>query len=69
MAGYIFNEKNSWGCKRLSTKESVESKYGDVTRKNNKFYATFLFSKQTLGNIKINDIIDIEQYDDKVLPV
>jgi hypothetical protein len=68
MAGYLFNDKNSWGCKRLSTKESVERKFGDVTRKNNKFYATFLFSKQTLGNLLINDIIDIEQYDDKVLP-
>ena len=65
MAGYLFNDKRRWGCKRLSTKESVESKFGDITRKDNKFYATFLFSKQILGNISINDIIDIEQYDDQ----
>ena len=67
MAGYLFN-KPRWGCKKLTTKESVEKRICDITRKENKFYATFLFSKQILGNIMINDIIDFEQYDDIELP-
>lgn len=67
MAGYLFNDKR-WECKRLSTKDSVESKFGDITRKDNKFYATFLFSKATLDNIGITDIID-GGYDERIIPV
>ncbi|MDO9152971.1 MAG: hypothetical protein Q7U47_04570 [Paludibacter sp.] len=66
MAGYLFNDKR-WECKRLSTKDSVESKFGDITRNDNKFYATFLFSKETLKNIRITDIID-GGYDEKIIP-
>lgn len=67
MAGYLFKEKR-WECKKLTTKESVESKFGDITSKNNNFHATFLFSKETLDNLKIADIID-GNYDEKILPV
>lgn len=66
MAGYLFNDKR-WGCKRLSTKDKVESKFGDITRKDNKFYATFLFSKETLKSLRIIDIID-GGYDEKIIP-
>lgn len=66
MAGILFNDKR-WECKRLSTKVSVESKFGDITRKDNKFHATFLFSKETLDNLKIADIID-GNYDEKIIP-
>ncbi len=66
MAGYLFNDKR-WECKRLSTKASVESKFGDITRKNNKFCATFLFSKDTLDNIGIMDIIN-GSYNEKIIP-
>jgi len=66
MAGYLFNDKR-WGCKKLTTKDSVEKKFGDITKKNNKFHATFLFSRATLDNIKINDIID-GNYDERILP-
>lgn len=66
MAGYLFNDKR-WECKRLSTKDSIESKFGDITRNDNKFYATFLFSKETLKNIRITDIID-GGYDEKIIP-
>ena len=67
MAGYLFNDKR-WGCKRLTSKDSVEKKFGDITRKDNEFFATFLFSKATLENIEIVDIID-GIYDERILPV
>jgi len=67
MAGYLFNDKR-WGCKKLTTKDSVEKMYGDITKKDNKFFATFLFSKATLENIEIKDIID-GSYDERMLPV
>ena len=66
MSGYLFNDKR-WECKRLSTKATVESKFGDITRKDNKFQATFLFSKETLKNIRITDIID-GGYDERIIP-
>ena len=67
MAGYLFKAKR-WGCKKLTTKP-VEDKYGDITKKSNKlFHATFLFSRETLDNIKINDIIDGD-YDERILPI
>ena len=67
MAGYLFKDYR-WGCKRLSTKYCVETDFGDITKKSNEFHATFLFSRATLDNIKINDIIDGD-YDERILPV
>ena len=67
MAGYLFNDKR-WGCRKLTTKDSVEKKFGDITKKDNKFFATFLFSKATLENIGIIDIID-GAYDERILSV
>jgi len=66
MAGYLFNDKR-WSCKKLTTKDSVEKMFGDITRKDNKFFATFLFSKATLENIGITNIID-GAYDERILP-
>lgn len=66
MAAYLFNEKR-WGCKLLSSKQRVESKFGDITKKKNGFYATFLFSKATLDTLNINDIIE-GCYDEKIIP-
>jgi hypothetical protein len=65
MSGYLFNDKR-WNCKRKSPK-TVESKFGDVTKKNNKIHVAFLFSKQILDNLTITDIID-GNYDEKILP-
>jgi hypothetical protein len=67
IAGYLFNDKR-WGCKKLTTKDSVEKMFGDITKKDNKFFATFLFSKATLENIGITDIID-GTYNERILPV
>ncbi|MCA6433918.1 MAG: hypothetical protein IM574_09940, partial [Cytophagales bacterium] len=66
MAGYLFNDKR-WGCKQLSRKESVESTFGDITKKDNRFYATFLFSKETLETLRIKDIID-GPYNERIIP-
>lgn len=68
MSGYLFKDYR-WDCKRLSTKHCVETDFGDITKKDNKFHATFLFSKATLENrnIEITDIID-GNYDEKIIP-
>ena len=66
MAGYLFKEKR-WDCKRLSTIQCVENDFGDVTKKDNPFHATFLFSTATLDNLGISDIIE-GQYDERIIP-
>jgi len=60
MSGYLFNDMR-WGCKRLSSKR-VEPMFGDISKKDNKFHASFLFSKATLENLNITDIIDNIKY-------
>ena len=57
MGGYLFKDKKRWNSKKLS-RNCVENKFGDITKKENELHATFLFSTQTLGNIKIADIIE-----------
>lgn len=66
MAAYLFNDLR-WGCKELAAPISVEEKFGDVTKKSNKLQVTFLFSKQTLSNLNINDVI-YGNYDNKEIP-
>ncbi len=66
MAGYLFKDYR-WGCKRLTKDKCVEKDFGDITKKNNKFHATFLFSKATLENIGITDIIDSVYYE-RIIP-
>lgn len=68
MAGYLF-KKPRWDCKRLSTKYCVENDFGDITKKNNKFHATFLFSSATIEDLerRIVDIIDGD-YDERIVP-
>lgn len=61
MAGYLFDEKR-WGCKRIAS-ETVESKFGDVTKATNPLHVHFLFSTQTLDNMSINDIIEHGDYE------
>jgi hypothetical protein len=66
MAAYLFKDKR-WGCKELSPGQKVEETFGDVTNKNNELNVSFLFSKKTLDNLNINDIID-GNYDERILP-
>lgn len=66
MAGYLFKEER-WDCKRLSKEHCIEQKFGDITRKDNDFQATFLFSRATLPELGITDIID-GKYDEIIRP-
>ena len=67
MAAYLFKDKR-WECKELSEKYNVQREFKiDVTKKNSKFYATFLFSKEKIKNLTINDIID-GNYDERIIP-
>ena len=61
MAGYLFSTRR-WDCKKLSQR-TVEAKFGDVTNKKNDITVTFLFSKETLDNLSIDDIIDSDKYE------
>lgn len=58
MSGYLFDDRR-WDCKRLSSKR-VQPSFGDITKKDNEFYAIFKFSEATLENLDIADIIDGE---------
>lgn len=67
MGARLFKDKKKWNSKKKSTKECVEDSFGDITKKENSFHATFLFSKATLENLNITDIID-GSYDEKIIP-
>jgi hypothetical protein len=63
MAGYLFKDRR-WGCRKLSSPENcVERDFGDVTKKENDLYVTFLFSTATADNVAINDIVDDDGYE------
>lgn len=62
MAGYLFKDKR-WGCRELSSNHCVERDFGDVTKKGNGLYVTFLFSTETIDNVAIDDIIDDDRYE------
>ena len=66
MAGYLFKDYR-WNCKRLTKGKCVEKDFGDITKRKNKFHATFLFSKATIDNLFISDIVDGD-YDERIMP-
>ena len=63
MGGYVFNRTNPKFMKIGSRKQAsntVESKCGDITDPaNQKLYARFLFSRETIDTINSNPITDI----------
>lgn len=61
MSGYLFNDKR-WNCRKISTR-TVQTNFGDVTDKSNSIHVNFLFSKQTINNLTIDDIIENTDYD------
>lgn len=67
MGAYLFNDKEKWNFKRKSKKGSVENSYSDITKEGNSFNARFMFSKATLENLNITDIIDGD-YDERIVP-
>jgi len=61
MAGYLFNDKR-WKCK-MKSERTVQKSFGDVTDKKNAIHVNFLFSTQTLKNLKINDLLEHSDYE------
>jgi len=61
MSGYLFSDKR-WNCKKVSQK-TVQASFGDVTDINNSLHVNFLFSKQNLDGLIINDIIEHTDYE------
>ena len=62
MSGQLFKDKR-WGCKRISSLVNKED-YFAMIHSDKDFNPTFLFSKKTLPNINILDILDAQYYDD-----
>lgn len=62
MSGYLFCD-NRWGCRRLSRLLKTEGDFFGLTEHNTSFKPVFLFSKATLPNIQIYDILNRKYYD------
>lgn len=59
IGGYLFNDSSRWNSIKVS-KNTVESKFGDVTNPDNpKVFARFLFSPTTLDELRELSVIDI----------
>ena len=61
MSGYLFSDKR-WNCNRVTNLHKTEGDFFDLTEHNADFRPVFLFSKATLPNIQINDILDKKFY-------
>ena len=61
MSGYLFKEKR-WNCKRISKHVIEEGDYFTLTENDKDFKPIFLFSSATLPNIRIQDILDFDNY-------
>ena len=66
MSGYLFSDKR-WNCNRLSTLIKKEGDYFDLIEHNTSFRPVFLFSKATLPDIQIKDILDRTYYDEEIV--
>lgn len=62
MSGYLFDDKR-WNCKRISTLVKREGDFYKLTENDTTFSPVFLFSKETLPNIRITDIIEDNLYE------
>lgn len=61
MSGYLFND-NRWNCKKISKSVFEEGNYFELTAHDEGFKPIFLFSSATLPNIKIQNILDFDNY-------
>ncbi|MBR4389912.1 MAG: hypothetical protein IKT00_12115 [Prevotella sp.] len=66
MSGYLFSDKR-WKCNRLSSLIKKEGDYFDMIEHNSTFRPVFLFSKATLPDIQIKDILDRTYYDVEIV--
>ena len=62
MSGYLFSDKR-WNCNRVTKLHKTNGDFYDLTERNTAFKPVFLFSKATLPNIQIYDILDRKYYD------
>ena len=61
MSGYLFKDKR-WNCKKISKSVIEEGDYFTLTENDKDFKPIFLFSSATLPNIRIQDILDFDNY-------
>jgi hypothetical protein len=66
MSGYLFNDKR-WGAKRISSLVKDKGDYYDLIENSKTFKPVFLFSKATLPNLQIDDILDPKYYDVEII--
>lgn len=67
MAVYLFTPGSpnylAWGCKRPAI-ENVQDKYGiDVLDATSELPLTFIFSRQNISNLMVNDILEDNSYE------
>ena len=60
MSGYLFND-HKWGCTRISSKVKSDG-FDAVVKGDISFRPTFLFSKEALPKLNIDDIIESNEY-------
>lgn len=61
MSGYLFKDKR-WNCKKISKSVIEGGDYFTLTENDKDFKPIFLFSSATLPNIRIQDILDFDNY-------
>ncbi len=67
MGGYLFNEKERWNSKKVSSRVKNEGDYFELIEHSKTFKPVFLFSKATLPNLQINDILDKKYYEVEII--
>ena len=67
MGGYLFHDKTIWGTKKVSSKIKEEGDYFELIEHCKTFKPVFLFSKATLPNLQICDILDKKYYDVEII--
>ena len=66
ISGYLFKDKR-WECKRISPLIKKEGDYFKLINNDKSFPLTFLFSKSTLSNLGISDILSDKFYDKEII--
>lgn len=61
-SGYLFNDKK-WGCKIISKSVKEKGDYYALIENDKSFKPVFLFSKATLPDLQIRDILNRKYYD------
>ena len=61
-SGYLFYDKR-WGCKKISKSVKENGDYYALIENDKSFKPVFLFSKATLPDLQIRDIVDRKYYE------